>query len=175
MSGKNLFIASWGFHAVILTANDLVFECAHVFAEGNLVEANLGVENGVIETMTRDTLKGTKTLRLPGKLVLPGIIDSHAHIRDPGFTYKEDFETASRAAAAGGVTMVVDMPNVEPPTNSLKTFEQKKKIAARKSIVDYNHLVFPTPSEIQKVAKAGAAGFKIFMVRGAYPHDPRLC
>jgi dihydroorotase len=158
-----------------LASFDLVIEDAHVFVDGELVEANLGVENGIIAAMSKGALQGTKKLRLPGKVVLPGIVDSHAHIRDPGFTYKEDFETASRAAAAGGVTMFVDMPNCEPPTNSLKTFEEKKKIASRKSIVDFNHLVFPTPSEIPKVAGAGAAGFKIFMVRGAYPHDPRLC
>jgi dihydroorotase len=154
---------------------DLVIEDARVFVGGNLVEANIGIDNGAIATLSKDRLEGSKRVRFPGKVILPGIVDSHAHVRDPGFTYKEDFETASRAAAAGGVTMFVDMPNVEPPTNSLKTFEEKKRIAKSKSIVDFNHLVFPTPSEIPKIAEAGAAGFKIFMVRGAYPHDPRLC
>jgi len=158
-----------------LASYDLVIEDAHLFVDGELLEANLGIDNGVIAALSKGSMEGAKKLRLPGKVVLPGIIDSHAHIRDPGFTYKEDFETGSKAAAAGGVTMFVDMPNVEPPTNSLKTFEEKKQIAKRKSIVDFNHLVFPTPSEISKVARAGAAGYKIFMVRGAYPHDPRIC
>jgi dihydroorotase len=158
-----------------MTDYDLVLEGARIFTGGELVEANLGISEEKIAAISKGTLSGSRTLRIPGKTVLPGIVDMHAHIRDPGYTYKEDFETAGRAAAAGGVTMFVDMPNVEPPTASLETFEQKKKIAGAKSIVDFNHFVFPTLSEVQKVAAAGAAGFKIFMVRGAYPHDPRIC
>ena len=158
-----------------MTDYDLVIEGARIFTGGELVEANLGISGEKIAAMSKDRLTGSKTLRVPGKVVLPGIVDMHAHIRDPGYTYKEDFETAGRAAAAGGVTMFVDMPNVEPPTASLETFEQKKKIAGAKSMVDFNHFVFPTLSEVPKVAAAGAAGFKIFMVRGAYPHDPRIC
>jgi dihydroorotase (multifunctional complex type) len=158
-----------------MTSYSLVIEGARVFTAGELVEANLGIEGERIATISRDSLSGGKKLRLPGKVVLPGVVDMHAHIRDPGYTYKEDFTTGSRAAAAGGVTMFVDMPNVEPPTASLETFEQKKKIAGAKSVIDFNHFVFPTVSEVQKVAAAGAAGFKIFMVRGAYPHDPRIC
>jgi dihydroorotase len=158
-----------------LTSFDLAIEDARLLVDGDLVEANIGIESGVVAVLSKAPLKATAKLRLPGKIVLPGIVDLHSHIRDPGYTYKEDFETGSRAAAAGGVTMFVDMPNVEPPTDSLKTFEAKKKIAGKKSIVDFNHFVFPRIPEIPKVAKAGAAGFKIFMVRGAYPHDPRIC
>jgi dihydroorotase (multifunctional complex type) len=158
-----------------LTQYSLVIEGAKVFVGGELVDANLGIDGEKIAAISRDPLSGSKKLRFPGKVVLPGVVDMHAHIRDPGYTYKEDFETGSRAAAAGGVTMFVDMPNVEPPTASLKTFEEKKKIAGAKSMVDFNHFVFPTLSEVEKVAEAGAAGYKIFMVRGAYPHDPRIC
>ncbi len=158
-----------------LPSYDLTVEDAQVFFDGDLTEANLGINDGVIAAVTKDRLQASERLKFPGKIVIPGIVDMHAHIRDPGYTYKEDFETGSKAAAAGGVTMFVDMPNVEPPTDSLSTFEAKKKIAAKKSVVDFNHFVFPKIPEVGKIAKAGAAGFKIFMVRGAYPHDPRIC
>jgi len=157
-----------------LTEYDLSLQNGSVFVNGDLVEANLGVSDGKIETISKLPVAASRTIDCSGKYVLPGIIDLHAHIRDPGYTYKEDFETGSRAAAAGGVTMFCDMPNVDPPTNSLATFNEKKKIASSKSLVDFNHFVFPTLEEIPAISRAGAAGFKIFMVRGAYPHDPRI-
>ncbi|MDE1852432.1 MAG: dihydroorotase family protein [Thaumarchaeota archaeon] len=158
-----------------MTEYNLVLEDAKLFLGGELVEANLGINGEKIGAISKDELKGSRRLKLAGKVVLPGVVDVHSHIRDPGYTYKEDFETGSRAAAAGGVTTFIDMPNVDPPTASLATFEAKKKIAAAKSIIDFNHFVFPTLSEVQKIADAGAAGYKIFMVKGAYPHDPRIC
>ena len=110
-----------------------------------------------------------------GKWVLPGLIDLHAHTRSPGYEQKEDFLTASRAAAAGGYTAFVDMPNVEPPTVTTELFEEKRAVADRLSIVDWGHFVAPTQlDEIPKLAKAGATGFKFFQVTGGYPHDPRL-
>jgi len=110
-----------------------------------------------------------------GRTVLPGIIDLHAHTREPGYTHKEDFLTASQAAAVGGVTTIVDMPNVEPPTDSVRAFEDKRAAAAAKSIVDWGHFVAATNlGEISALAEAGATGYKVFQVSGAYPHDPRL-
>jgi len=107
--------------------------------------------------------------------VLPGLIDLHAHTRVPGYEYKEDYVTASRAAAVGGVTVFVDMPNVEPPTTTVQLFEEKRAIADRDSIIDFGHFVAPTiPEEVVPMALAGATGFKIFQVKGGYPHDPRL-
>lgn len=158
-----------------MTNHDTAIENGKLFLGSVLVEANLGISDGKIISISRDKIEASKHIDLSGKIVLPGLIDLHSHIREPGYEYKEDFETGSKAAAAGGVTMFVDMPNVDPPTASLKTFLEKKKIASQKSIVDFNHFVFPTIGEISQVANAGAAGFKIFMVRGAYPHDPRIC
>ena len=110
-----------------------------------------------------------------GKWVIPGLIDLHAHTRSPGYEQKEDFLTASRAAAAGGYTTFVDMPNVEPPTVTVELFEEKREVANQLCIVDWGHFVAPTQlEEIPKLAKAGATGFKFFQVTGGYPHDPRL-
>ncbi len=71
------------------------------------------------------------------KLLMPGIIDIHTHMRDPGITHKEDFETGSRACAKGGITTFYDMPNTVPTTTTLKNLLLKKKEAAEKSIVNY--------------------------------------
>lgn len=110
-----------------------------------------------------------------GRHVLPGLIDLHAHTRVPGYEYKEDYFTASQAAAVGGVTAFVDMPNVEPPTDTLELFEAKREVAAADSIIDWGHFVSPTkPDQVEPMAAAGATGFKIFQVSGGYPHDPRL-
>lgn len=120
-------------------------------------------------------LEADRTIDATGKWVFPGLVDLHAHVRSPGLEYKEDFRTASRAAAKGGYTTFVDMPNVEPPTTTVELLEQKKEIAGRDCIVDWGHFVGATElSEIPKLAAAGAAGFKIFQVIGGYPHDPRL-
>ena len=110
-----------------------------------------------------------------GRWILPGLVDLHVHARVPGYDYKEDFRTASRAAAVGGVTTFVDMPNLEPPTTTVELLEQRRALAERDSHVDFGHFASSRNlEEIPKLAAAGAAGFKTFQVGGGYPHDPRL-
>jgi len=110
-----------------------------------------------------------------GLQVVPGLIDLHAHTRTPGYEYKEDFFTASCAAAVGGITSFVDMPNVEPPTDSVELLEEKRRIAEQDCVIDWGHFVAPNDTEqVPALAAAGATGFKIFQVSGGYPHDPRL-
>ena len=110
--------------------------------------------------------------------LIPGLVDLHVHTRDPGFTYKEDFFTATKAAAAGGVTTIVDMPNLNPLPNTAENFLAKMKDCQSKSVVDFNHWGLPTNlSEIGRIADLGAVGFKFFMltpVKGkpVYPHLP---
>jgi dihydroorotase len=110
-----------------------------------------------------------------GLQVLPGLVDLHAHARSPGYEYKEDFYTCSQAAAVGGITTFTDMPNVDPPTDSVELLEAKREAASRDSIVDWGHLASPSKlSEIPGLAEAGVTGFKMFQVSGGYPHDPRI-
>ncbi len=119
--------------------------------------------------------KATREIDATGLWVLPGGVDLHAHTREPGYTHKEDFLSASQAAAAGGITSIVDMPNVEPPTDTVERFEEKRRLAEAKCIVDWGHFVAGTNlAEIPRFAAAGVTGYKIFQVSGAYPHDPRL-
>lgn len=107
--------------------------------------------------------------------ILPGLVDLHVHARVPGYEYKEDFRTASRAAAVGGVTTFVDMPNLEPPTTTVELLQQRRALAERDAHVDFGHFASSRNLEqIPGLAAAGAAGFKTFQVGGGYPHDPRL-
>lgn len=115
------------------------------------------------------------TIDAAGSHVLPGLVDLHAHTRVPGYEYKEDYATCSQAAAVGGITSFTDMPNVDPPTDTVELFQQKRAIAEESCIVDWGHLVSPNRlEEIPRLAAAGVTGFKIFQVSGGYPHDPRI-
>jgi dihydroorotase len=110
-----------------------------------------------------------------GLQVLPGLVDLHAHTRTPGLEYKEDFRTVSEAAAVGGVTTWVDMPNVNPPTVSADLLVAKRELAARNVLVDWGHFASGSkPETVKELAEAGATGYKIFMAGGGYPHDDRI-
>ena len=148
-----------------------------VYLGGQLVRGDLLIDEGRIVGVVEgdNTVEAAETIDAGDRLVLPGIIDTHAHTREPGFTHKEDFLTASKAGAAGGVTTMIDMPNVEPPTDTVETYLEKRDQADATSIIDFGHWVAGTKlDEIAKLADAGATGYKIFQVSGAYPHDPRL-
>lgn len=148
-----------------------------VMVAGALVEADVLIDGETIAGIVARGEPGEarETIDATGRWVLPGGIDTHAHTRDPGYTQKEDFETASRAAAVGGFTTIVDMPNVEPPTDTVERYLAKREDAARKMHVDWGHWVAPTKlDQIRAFADAGATGYKIFQVSGSYPHDPRL-
>jgi dihydroorotase len=98
-----------------------------------------------------------------GMIVLPGLIDVHVHFREPGDIQKEDFLTGSRAAAAGGVTTVLDMPNNKPPITNAAALEDKRELA-KKSIVNYGFYFGATSNNIDEIKKAkNIAGVKTYM------------
>jgi dihydroorotase len=141
------------------------------------VEADVLIEGERISALlNRDSEAAADSeVDATGLWILPGLIDLHAHTRVPGYEYKEDYLTSSRAAAVGGYTTYVDMPNVEPPTTTVELFEEKRAMAAKDCLIDWGHFVGPVQfDQIEGLAKAGATGFKIFQVTGGYPHDPRL-
>jgi allantoinase len=115
---------------------------------------------------TDDSLPdGNEVIDARGKHILPGLIDAHVHFREPGLTYKEDFGTGSTAAVCGGITTVIDMPNVIPPTADAEQVRVKQRLAEEKSLVDFGVLavvVQTNTAEILSMAEAGAIGFKIF-------------
>src|SRR5579884_2171063 len=101
-----------------------------------------------------------------GLHVLPGLIDPHVHFRVPGLEYKEDFDTGSQGAACGGITTVIDMPNVVPPTATVEAFQAKAAAARGRSYVDYGLyavIVEGNSDQILPLADAGVVGYKIFL------------
>ncbi len=161
---------------------DLVIRSDRTYCKwyGGIVRASIAVDGGRIIGLGSETEmpKADRVIDATGEkmLVAPGVIDTHVHCRDPGYTYKEDYSTATMAAAAGGITSIFDMCNVKPVPNTLKSFLEHQKNAAGKAIVDFGHNASATiPEEIPRIAKAGAATLKIFMlidVARSYPHMP---
>ncbi|MFA5943027.1 MAG: dihydroorotase [Candidatus Thermoplasmatota archaeon] len=109
-----------------------------VYQRGKLVPAVLHIDthSGRIVRIAKSTRLATH-LDVGAKAILPGAIDLHVHFREPGHTHKEDFTTGSTAAAFGGVTGYVDMPNTLPATISVRTLKEKLALAQKKSLVDF--------------------------------------
>lgn len=155
---------------------DLRVAGGRVYVPGGIVDADLLVTDGKITGLIgRDvSTEARQTVDAAGQLVLPGMIDVHVHIREPGFTHKEDTVTATQAAAAGGVTTVFGMPNLDPPTTTAQALADVLDIYQKKSIVDYNQNPAATdPAEIEKMAQLGVRAYKIYMVVDTgrnYPH-----
>jgi dihydroorotase len=101
-----------------------------------------------------------------GLWLLPGVIDDQVHFREPGLTHKADIHSESRAAAAGGVTSFMEMPNTMPLTVTLEALEDKYRLGEEKSVVNYSFYMGATNSnldELKKVDPAGVCGVKVFM------------
>ena len=160
---------------------DLVVKGGKVWTPGGLIEADIAVHQGKVAALAKPTAlpdSFSAVIEAKGKVVIPGLVDTHTHHREPGFTHKEDITTATQAAAAGGVTLSIGMPNVDPPTTTVERYRNVIEISKKKAIVDFNHNPSGTvPEEISKLAEAGCLGFKIFMVRDTgrdYPHMPGI-
>jgi len=156
---------------------DLRIRNGTLHSANSSIRGDLLIAGGIIRAVvTPDTeADADQVIDATGLQVIPGIVDLHCHARTPGLEHKEDFRTASTAAAAGGITTFVDMPNVDPPTVTAELLRHKKAIAARDTLVDWGHFASGSrPDTVAELAAAGATGFKIFMVGGGYPHDDRI-
>ena len=108
-------------------------------------------------------MQAKEVIDAKGKIVIPGIIDPHVHIREPGLTHKEDFQSGSRAAAKGGITTFLDMPNTMPPTTNAERLEEKRRLA-RKSVVNYGFHFGSTLDNLDEIKNAkNIASVKIYM------------
>jgi len=107
--------------------------------------------------------KGMTVIEAHGKYLLPGAVDVHVHFREPGASEKEDWETGSAAAAMGGVTTVLDMPNTNPPTTNAAALEAKRKIVKGRSRVNYGFFAGAS-DEVEALEKMkGIVGIKLYM------------
>lgn len=140
---------------------ELVVE-GRAFVKGKLSNWCIGIEDGRIAALGK-SLRGEERLDCRHMLVLPAAIDPHVHLRDPGLTAKEDFSTGTLAAAFGGVSCVLDMPNTLPPAVGLRDLLEKKEAIARKAWVDYGLFAGCVPGGKLEPMAPHAAGFKMFM------------
>lgn len=146
---------------------DLVLTNAKAYLKKEIADCSIAIENGKIFKIGKETNmpNADQKINLHNLLVLPGLIDCHVHLRDEGKAYKEDFTSGTAAAAAGGVTTVLDMPNNEPVTMSAETLRNRMHLAERKTLVNVGfYSEFPqNPNEIKEIAAQGAIAFKLFM------------
>ena len=147
---------------------DIVIKNGLLVLPSGITEGSVVVDGGRIVGVVRSgEPSADRVVDAAGKVVLPGMVDMHVHLRDPGFPERENFESGTRAAAAGGVTTVVDMPNTVPAIVTVEAFKQKKGIVERKSLVDFAFIggAGEVPTEdIVAVSEAGATAFKSFLI-----------
>ena len=151
---------------------DLVIKNAKVVNPRTTYAASVCIKGGkIVEITNNDALlpEANETIDANGKYLIPGAIDLHVHFRDPGLTYKEDFTTGSQAAAAGGVTTVYDMPNVDPIMITVDAFNKKLAIAKEKSYVNfafYTYLAQGMEKNTSELIEAGIGAIKWDMDSG---------
>lgn len=133
--------------------------CGSVVIEGEKIAEVLAGQAGPAQPCE-------ETINAGGCYLLPGVIDDHVHFRDPGLTRKADMHTESTAAAAGGVTSFMDMPNTAPPTTTIEALEAKFADAASKSVINYSFYFGATNDNadlLPRLDKSRVCGVKLFM------------
>jgi allantoinase len=142
--------------------------------------ATVHIRNGVIKKISgyNDFPSGKHLYDARESVVMPGLVDTHVHINEPGRTEWEGFETATRAAAAGGVTTLIDMPlNSIPATTTAAALETKRTAARKKCWVNvgfWGGVVPGNAGELRALHQAGAFGFKCFLVPSGVPEFPHV-
>ncbi|WP_408957997.1 allantoinase AllB [Natrinema sp. 74] len=151
-----------------MTVDLVVRNCTVVTPAGRTPDAGVAVEDGTIVAVGRsDRLPDAdRVLEGEGNVLVPGIVDCHIHNREPGLEYKEDWESATRAAAAGGVTTVVGMPNTDPVIDRPEHLELKFERGEAAAHVDFQSYAVVTSENldlIPEIDAVGPLGFKIFL------------
>ena len=151
-----------------MTTWDHVIRNGIIVSPSECFKGNIYIKNGKIAAVSQDELPGDakEETDASGCYVLPGLMDTHVHSRDPGSTYKEDFYHSTLAAAAGGITMIFEMPNTNPPVNNVENFQKQVENLSQKSNVDFGLwgicLGELNLDDIKALAEEGVIGFKFF-------------
>jgi dihydroorotase (multifunctional complex type) len=153
----------------------ILIESVKIPVNGELTTANVVVDNGKIKSISKLRPNATTDLKIDaqGLIALPGMIDAHVHLRDVELSYKETFETGTQAAASGGFTTVLDMPNTRPPTvNSANLTEKMSRAEGRLfSNVAFQGALVEDESEIKRMAEQGAIAFKLYLNKALETFD----
>src|SRR5881392_2437042 len=161
---------------------DLCIRGRRVVTEHGVGPASVHITRGYVSSISIFEDVPSSALEVieadPDSVVMPGLVDTHVHVNEPGRTDWEGFETATRAAAAGGTTTIVDMPlNSIPATISLEAFEEKLEAARNKLHIDvgfWGGVVPGNTSELSKLWNAGVVGFKCFLIHSGVDEFPNV-
>ena len=144
----------------------LIIKNGNCYIDGKLVKVDLALFGNKIKKIGNIELNSAKVFDATNKVVLPGIIDTQTHFREPGSTDVEDLESGSRAAVLGGVTSLFEMPNTNPPTSNLIEFDKKLQLAKGRMHSNYAFYFGATPENIDQLSKLknveGCCGVKLF-------------
>ena len=144
----------------------LIIKNGSCYIDGKLTKADLGLSGKKIKKIGKIELNSSKVFDATNKVILPGIIDTQVHFREPGSTDAEDLESGSRAAVLGGVTSLFEMPNTNPPTSNLVEFEKKLQLAKDRMHSNYAFYFGATPENTEQLAQLknlkGCCGIKLF-------------
>ncbi|MFG1820449.1 allantoinase AllB [Kribbella sp. NPDC049174] len=164
-----------------MTALDLVVRARRVVSAAGEVARAVGVRDGRIVAIApydADLDSVDELVLTDDEVLMPGLVDSHVHVNDPGRTEWEGFTSATRAAAAGGVTTIIDMPlNSIPPTCDVPALELKRKTAASQAYVDTGFWGGAIPgnlAQLRPLHEAGVFGFKCFLLHSGVDEFPPL-
>jgi dihydroorotase len=144
----------------------LIIKNGSCYINGKLEKADVALVDNKIKKIGNIEANNAKVFDASDKLVLPGIIDTQTHFREPGSTDREDLESGSRAAVLGGVTSVFEMPNTNPPTSNLVEFDKKLNLAKNRMHCNYAFYFGATPENVEQLSKLkdlkGCCGVKLF-------------
>src|SRR3989339_1834453 len=131
-----------------------------------IIAGDIFIEDGKIKEIGGINKSADETVDAKGKYILPGLIEVHGHMREPGLTHKENVRTGTQAALAGGVTTIIDMPNTKPATVTVSLLQEKiNKIYPGRSFTDYAFFMGVASDkldELKKVNPKDIAGVKVF-------------
>ena len=146
--------------------HSILIENCKIWTGRNIRQGSILIQKGKISRIARRISNPPdERVRARGMLALPGLVDVHVHLRDMDLAYKEDFTTGTAAAAAGGFTTVLDMPNTQPPTDSADRLNEKMERARNRVLVDVGFHVAAVPDERQigNMVAAGAFSLKLYL------------
>ena len=145
---------------------DLVFAGGTVVTSGETFRTNLCVSEGKIAAWEEEIPRAARVIDCRDLIIAPGAVDMHFHIRTPGRSDREDFDSATKAAAHGGVTTLAEMPIAKPSPHNAPTLRDRAEHAKGLAIADYAFYgagAVMNPQTAQELADAGVVGFKMFL------------
>jgi dihydroorotase len=150
--------------------SSILIQNTTIINEGKIFKGDLLIKDELISAIGAPgqvkAPPGTKQIDAPGLLLIPGVIDDQVHFREPGLTHKGDIFSETRAAAAGGITSFMDMPNTVPQTVTIDALNDKYILGSERSLINYSFYIGATNDNLEEILKADplkVCGIKLFM------------